>query len=91
MFSMMKGTIIAIRGIVVDMQFDEQNMPALSNAVITQGKNGAGEAVTIEILQHLDGGVVRGIAMHTTDGLMRGSDVEDTGGPISVPVGPAVL
>ena len=51
----MKGTIIAIRGIVVDMQFDEQNMPALSNAVTTLEKNGAGEIVTIEILQHLDG------------------------------------
>jgi F-type H+/Na+-transporting ATPase subunit beta len=87
----MKGTIIAIRGIVVDIQFDAQNMPALSNAVTTADKNGAGEVVTIEILQHLDGGIVRGIAMHTTDGLKRGGEVTDTGGPISVPVGPAVL
>lgn len=87
----MKGTIIAIRGIVVDIQFDAQSMPALSNAVIVDEKNGAGEVVTIEVLQHLDGGVVRGIAMQTTDGLMRGASVSDTGGPISVPVGPAVL
>lgn len=50
----MKGKIIAIRGIVVDMQFDAQNMPALSNAVVTAQKNGAGEDVVIEVLQHLD-------------------------------------
>lgn len=82
----MKGTIIAIRGIVVDMQFDTQSMPALSNAVITLEPNGAGEIVTIEVLQHLDGGVVRGIAMQTTDGLKRGAEVSDLGKPISVPV-----
>jgi F-type H+-transporting ATPase subunit beta len=82
----MKGTIIAIRGIVVDMQFDLQNMPALSNAVLTSDKNGAGEIVVIEILQHLDGGIARGIAMHTTDGLTRGCEITDTGSSISVPV-----
>lgn len=82
----MKGRIIAIRGIVVDIQFDAQNMPALSNAVVTVDHNGAGEIVTIEVLQHLDGGIVRGIAMQTTDGLKRGCEVSDTGGPISVPV-----
>jgi F-type H+-transporting ATPase subunit beta len=87
----MKGTIIAIRGIVVDMQFDPQSMPAISNAVVTTNANGAGEIVTIEILQHLDGGVARGIAMHTTDGLTRGEEVTDTGSSISVPVGPGVL
>lgn len=87
----MKGTIIAIRGIVVDMQFDTQSMPAISNAAITTNTNGAGELVTIEILQHLDGGVVRGIAMQTTDGLMRGEEVTDTGFSIMVPVGPGVL
>jgi F0F1-type ATP synthase beta subunit len=74
----MKGKIIAIRGIVVDMQFDNQSLPALSNAVVTADKNGAGEIVTIEILQHLDGGIVRGISMHTTDGLTRGCEVTDT-------------
>jgi len=87
----MKGTIIAIRGIVVDMQFDTQSMPAISNAAITTNTNGAGELVTIEILQHLDGGIVRGIAMQTTDGLMRGEEVTDTGFSIMVPVGPGVL
>jgi len=87
----MKGKIIAIRGIVVDMQFDAQSMPALSNAVVTAQKNGAGEEVVIEVLQHLDWGAVRGIAMQTTDGLKRGCEVSDTGAPISVPVGPEVL
>jgi F0F1-type ATP synthase beta subunit len=90
-YQFMKGTIIAIRGIVVDMQFDMQAMPAISNAVITESKNGADEKVTIEILQHLDDGVVRGIAMHTTDGLTRGTNVLDSGSPISVPVGPGLL
>lgn len=87
----MKGSIIAIRGIVVDMQFDLQAMPGISNAVVTTNPNGAGEIVTIEVLQHLDNGVVRGISMHTTDGLTRGEEVTDTGAPISVPVGPGVL
>ena len=49
----MKGKIIAIRGIVVDMQFDAQSMPALSNAVVTAQKNGAGEDVVIEVLELL--------------------------------------
>ncbi len=87
----MKGSIIAIRGIVVDMQFDLQSMPGISHAVVTTNTNGAGEIVTIEVLQHLDNGVVRGISMHTTDGLTRGEEVTDTGAAISVPVGPAVL
>lgn len=87
----MKGTIIALRGIVVDMQFDVQSMPAISNVVKTQNPNGSWEIVTIEILQHLDGGVVRGIAMQTTDGLMRWEEVIDTGSPIMVPVWPWVL
>lgn len=87
----MKGTIIAIRGIVVDMQFDTQSMPAISNAVVTSHPNGAGEIVTIEILQHLDGGIVRGIAMQTTDGLTRGEQISDTGSSIMVPVGDGVL
>jgi len=87
----MKGTIIAIRGIVVDMQFDTQSMPSISNAVVTKNNNAAGDHVVIEVLQHLDGGVVRGIAMHTTDGLMRGEEVTDTGASLQVPVGPGVL
>ena len=74
----MKATIIAIRGIVVDMQFDEQTIPALSNAIVTATPNGTGDIVTIEALQHLDGGVARGIAMHSTDGLRRGCEITDT-------------
>ena len=87
----MKATISAIRGIVVDAQFESGAMPALNNAIVTTTPNGAGEIVTIEILQHLDGGIVRGIAMQSTDGLKRGTEVVDTWGPISVPVGPEVL
>lgn len=87
----MNGTIIALRWIVVDIAFDAQHLPGISNAVITKQKNAAGEHVVIEILQHLEDGVVRWIAMHTTDGLTRWSEVEDTWAPITVPVGSAVL
>lgn len=86
----MKGTIVAIRGVVVDMEF-ENHMPALMSAIQTQQKNTAGEEVIVEVLQHLEDGIVRGVAMHQTDGLSRGTEVIDTGNPIRVPVGPQVL
>jgi len=57
------------------------------HAVRTLDVNSIGEHVVIEILQHLEDGVVRGIAMHPTDWLIRGGEVESLGAPISVPVG----
>lgn len=86
----MKGKIIAIRWIVIDIQFDD-TMPAISNAVITSDKNSSWELVTIEILQHIDGWIARWIAMQTTDWLVRWTVVTDTWSPISVPVWPQVL
>lgn len=87
----MKGYIIAIKGVVVDMQFNTDSIPLINHAVQTAWKNSTDDHVTIEILQHLDDGIVRGIAMQTTDGLKKGDEVEWLGSPISVPVGPAVL
>ncbi len=87
----MKGTIISIRWIVVDMQFPMHDIPGITHAVVTNGTNAENEKVTIEILQHLEDGVVRWIAMQTTDGLQRGEEVVSTWWPISVPVWDVVL
>lgn len=74
----MKGSIISIKGIVVDIQFPIEAMPGITHAVKTERGNGAGDIVTIEVLQHLDEGVVRGIAMQSTDGLRKGDEVVST-------------
>ncbi len=87
---MSQGIITAIRGIVVEIKFEE-SMPAIYDAVTVQWQNNAQETVTIEILQQLEDGIVRGIAMQSTDGLQRGMKVTNTWAPISVPVGPQVL
>jgi len=84
-----KGKIIQIIGPVVDVEFPEEGkLPALYNALKTTGPNGE---VVFEVVKHLDLTKVKAISMHSTDGLKRGLDVEDTGEQISVPVGPEVL
>lgn len=84
------GSITAIRGIVVDMKF-EGELPKIYDAVEVQSENASDQKVVIEVLQQLDGGQVRWIAMTATDGLKRGDTVVMTGAPISVPVWPQVL
>ncbi len=81
------GTVTQIMGAVVDVKFDGE-LPAILNAlnVTNQGKN-----LVLEVAQHLGENTVRTIAMDTTDGLSRGASATDTGGPISVPVGPETL
>jgi F-type H+-transporting ATPase subunit beta len=86
----MKGSIVSIRGIVVDMFFDK-NPPMVYDAVEVSAPNAAGMKVVIEIQQQLEDGIVRGIAMDSTDGLHRGIAVVSTGAPIQTPVGPQVL
>ncbi len=86
----MKGTIVAIRGIVVEMRFEE-SVPKIYDAVVAEQKNKDGDEVVVEVLQQLEDGLVRGIAMAATDGLKRGDTVVGTGSPIKVPVGPEVL
>src|SRR6266545_1561180 len=85
---MSKGKIVQIIGAVVDAQFEPKAMPEIYNALETSiGKN----KLTLEVQQHLGEGVVRTVAMSSTDGLKRGTEAIDTGAAISVPVGEEVL
>ena len=89
---MNKGKITQIIGAVVDVQFDEKNMPPIYQALrINYKVQGADTSLVLEVQQHLGEGVVRAVAMSSTEGLVRGLEVEDTGAPISVPVGEGVL
>ncbi|MEQ8620071.1 MAG: F0F1 ATP synthase subunit beta [Thalassobaculaceae bacterium] len=81
------GKIQQVIGAVVDVQF-EGDLPAILNALHT--KNGDNTLV-LEVAQHLGENTVRTIAMDSTEGLVRGAPVEDTGAPITVPVGPETL
>ncbi len=81
------GRIISVIGPVVDVQF-EGALPEILNALEVDNQ---GNRLVLEVAQHLGEHVVRTIAMDTTDGLVRGQDVRDTGGPIRVPVGPETL
>lgn len=86
----MKGKIVSVKGVVVEIMF-EQVIPQVYDALKVVSKNANGNEVVIEVLQVLENGIVRGIAMDSTDGLKRGDEVENTGAPITVPVGPQVL
>jgi F-type H+-transporting ATPase subunit beta len=81
------GRITQVIGAVVDVQF-EGHLPAILNALETQNQ---GNRLVLEVAQHLGESTVRTIAMDTSEGLVRGQDVTDTGQPISVPVGEALL
>ncbi len=86
----MEGNIVAIRGIVVDMFFDK-NPPKVYDAVEVSSPNSAWTTVVIEVQQQLEDGIVRGIAMDSTDWLTRGASVVSTWAPIQVPVWAQVL
>lgn len=81
------GTIKKIIGPVVDVEFGDKVPEIYSALEVMNGKN----KVVLEVEQHIGGGVVRTVAMDSTDGLARGMEVLDTGAPISVPVGKATL
>ncbi|HLI10472.1 MAG TPA: F0F1 ATP synthase subunit beta [Alphaproteobacteria bacterium] len=81
------GTITQVMGAVVDVRF-EGDLPAILNALEAENQ---GRRLVLEVAQHLGESTVRTIAMDTTDGLVRGQEVRDTGSPISVPVGPETL
>ena len=87
MQSQSQGKITQITGAVVDVKFDGA-LPSILNALTTTNE---GKALVLEVAQHLGENVVRAIAMDSTDGLVRGQAVVDTGAPITVPVGPEVL
>ena len=82
-----KGTITKVIGAVLDIRFEEE-VPRLYNAINIPFEDGT---IVVEVMQHLGDNSVRCIAMHPTDGLIRGMEAFDTGGPISVPVGEEVL
>ena len=85
---MKQGKISQIIGPVVDVHFEGQEMPEILNALETKHQ---GERLVLEVAQHVGGNTVRTIAMGSTDGLARGQEVENTGKPISVPVGDVAL
>jgi F-type H+-transporting ATPase subunit beta len=82
-----KGRITQVIGAVVDVQFEE-HLPAILNALETDNQ---GHRLVLEVAQHLGESTVRTVAMDTTEGLVRGQDVNDTGEPITVPVGDGTL
>jgi len=84
--AMSKGTVISIRGSVVDAQFPE-SLPEIYHVLLA----GQDRNIVIEVNTHLNENMVRGIALTPTQGLARGSDIFNTGGPIQVPVGKNLL
>ncbi|QGX97388.1 F0F1 ATP synthase subunit beta [Roseovarius faecimaris] len=82
-----KGKVTQVIGAVVDVQFDD-HLPEILNALNTDNN---GKKLVLEVSQHLGENTVRCIAMDATEGLVRGQEVVDTDGPISVPVGDATL
>ena len=84
---MNKGKIVKVVGPVVDVEFPE-TIPGIYNALTVEGKvQGQPAKVTLEVQQHLGDKSVRAISMSGTEGLKRGFEVTDSGGPISMPVG----
>ena len=86
------GRITQVIGSTFDAEFAEENLPEIYNALIVdQDIKGTSFKVTGEVQQHLGGGRVRCVALGSTDGLIRGAEVIDTGSPVSVPVGKGTL
>ena len=86
---MNQGKVLEVVGARVDIDFSEGELPDILNAVTVQRYDGT--ELVLEVQQHLGENRVRAVAMDTTDGLVRGTLATDTGGPITVPVGDAVL
>ncbi len=87
-----QGKIVQVIGAVVDVQFAANSVPPIYQALaIDFTVAGKKETLTLEVQQHLGEGVVRAIAMSSSEGLVRGMPARDTGAPISVPVGEGVL
>ncbi|HEV2018807.1 MAG TPA: F0F1 ATP synthase subunit beta [Gemmatimonadaceae bacterium] len=87
------GKIVQVIGPVLDVAFESEHLPELYNALRIRGKTDAGFDidVIVEVQQHIGRNQVRAVAMSSTDAVVRGMAVEDTGGPITVPVGDAAL
>jgi F-type H+/Na+-transporting ATPase subunit beta len=87
------GRLVQVIGPVVDVAFEEGQLPSIMNAIAITNPtiNDVEDNLIVEVAQHLGDNVVRCIAMDITDGLVRGMQARDLGGPISVPVGPECL
>jgi F-type H+-transporting ATPase subunit beta len=87
------GKVVQVIGPVVDVEFADGKLPRIMSALklTNPGISSSKDNLTLEVAQHLGENTVRAIAMDTTDGLVRGMVVRDTGGPISMPVGPECL
>ncbi|WP_221031620.1 F0F1 ATP synthase subunit beta [Actomonas aquatica] len=86
------GKIVQVIGPVVDVQFAENSIPPIYQALTVEFVvDGKSELLTLEVQQHLGNGIARSIAMSSSEGLKRGMTATDTGAPISVPVGEGVL
>ena len=87
------GRVIQVIGPVLDVEFDPEHLPDIYNALSLKSTGDGGNDVdlVVEVQQHIGRGMVRAVAMTSTDGVTRGMDVVDTGSAISVPVGPPVL
>ena len=82
------GKVVQITGPVLDIRFKDGELPALLNAVELDNH---GKKLVVEVAQHIGDNVARCIAMAATDGLVRGVDAVDTGGPMKMPVGNQTL
>jgi len=86
------GKIVQVIGAVIDVEFPEGKLPSILSALEIKNTNNVyAPDLVVEVAQHLGDNVVRCIAMDSTDGLVRGMEVTDTGGPIRMPVGKASL
>jgi F-type H+/Na+-transporting ATPase subunit beta len=87
------GKVVQVIGPVLDVEFEAEHLPELYNALELNSTNAAGEKVrvVIEVQQHIGRNQVRAVAMSSTDGVIRGMEVVDTGASITVPVGKAAL
>jgi F-type H+-transporting ATPase subunit beta len=83
------GKILRISGTIVDVQFSLDHVPNIFNKLVINAQNKS--TISLEVAQHIGDGVVRSIALESLDGVCRGLEVQDTGEPIRVPVGPQTL
>src|SRR5437667_12796238 len=93
---MSTGKIVQVIGTVVDVEFEPGRLPSIYNALLVEGVENKdifsySQQLTLEVAQHKGESQVRTIAMAATDGLRRGIAVNDTGAPVSIPVGPETL
>ncbi|MBM3150303.1 MAG: F0F1 ATP synthase subunit beta, partial [Chloroflexi bacterium] len=85
---MNKGKVVQVIGTVVDIEFPQEQLPALYNSIEI---NQDGSKIVLEVQHHIGNNWVRCLALCPTDGLERGIEAIDTGAPVAVPVGPATL